>query len=43
MMIMQIRMSLDVTLCVSIDMYERFGGIYCLHLQGRNIPCYFKI
>jgi hypothetical protein len=27
----------DVTFYSLVGVYQRFGGIYCLHLQGRRI------
>jgi hypothetical protein len=26
----------DMALCSLVDIYQRFGGISCLHLQGRK-------
>jgi hypothetical protein len=27
----------DVTLCSPVDVHQRFGGTYCLHLQGQKV------
>jgi hypothetical protein len=27
----------DVTPCSSVKVHRHYGGIYCLHLQGRNV------
>jgi hypothetical protein len=24
----------DMVLCSTVEIYQRFGGLYCLHLQG---------
>jgi hypothetical protein len=35
--IMKSPMFWDVTLCSSVKVHWRFGGTYCLHLQGRRV------